>query len=266
VSGERPACARVAAVWDRVVKDFFRGHDLLPEPLDRWFESYDGTGLGRVRKDAMPEPYGGSLLRGEPRAVFLSLNPGRPYLEFQGRDGAFAKEILGSSFDEFAAKPFVLREDWRREIGRNPYYEARVAFMRRWYDDEDLPVSAVRTFDLYPWHSERVTAAFKPDPAIIQDFIWEPIQELGGPPVFAFGKAWLDLLPKLGLEVVDRLGKGGRDYGSRVPSRSVLLLRGPTGGLVVAEKHSGSAGPPAADEVERLKEEVAAHPPSPSAA
>ena len=92
--------------------------------------SYDGTGLGRVRKDAMPEPYGGSLLRGEPRAVFLSLNPGRPYLEFQGRDGAFAKEILGSSFDEFAAKPFVLREDWRREIGRNPYYEARVAFMR----------------------------------------------------------------------------------------------------------------------------------------
>lgn len=258
MSVERPACVRVAAAWDQVVKGFFRGQDALPSPLDRWFESYKGSGLGRVRRDAMPEPYGGSLLRGQPRIVFLSLNPGRPYLEFQGRNGSFGKRILASTYDEFAATPGVLSQEWQASIGRNPYVESRVAFMQRWHEDESLDAAVMQTFELYPWHSDRVTASFRPDPGIIREFIWDPIQELGGPPVFAFGAPWFDLLPRLGLEVVDCLGRGGRAYGSRVTSRSVLLLRGPTGGLVVAEKHSGGVGPPAADETRLLREAVEA--------
>ena len=72
--------------------------------------------------------------------------------------------------------------------------------------------------------------------------------------MFAFGADWFPILTDgLRLEVVDRLGAGGRDYGSRVASRAVLVCRAPAGNLVVAEKHTGGAGPPAADEIFRLK-------------
>jgi hypothetical protein len=56
--------------------------------------------------------------------------------------------------------------------------------------------------------------------------------------------------------LLERLGKNGRDYGSTVPSREVLVFRTPTGGLVVAEKRSGSAGPPSEEETKRLREAV----------
>ena len=112
-------------------------------------------------------------------------------------------------------------------------------------------------FELYPWHSTRVTAKMKPDPAIVRDYVWEPIAELGAPLVFAFGAPWFALLTEqLGLTVVRRLGKDGDDYGSRVASRSVLVLEGPDGITVVAAKQSGSAAPPSAEETQRLRDAV----------
>jgi hypothetical protein len=113
-------------------------------------------------------------------------------------------------------------------------------------------------FELYPWHSTRITAAMKPDPAIVKRYIWEPIAELGCPLVFAFGTDWFSLLTDhLALKPVAVLGRGGDPYGSRVASRTVLILEGPNGVHVIAEKRRGSAGPPARDETDLLREAVA---------
>jgi hypothetical protein len=65
-------------------------------------------------------------------------------------------------------------------------------------------------FELYLWHITSKTAPMRPDPGIVREFIWQPVRELGAP-VFAFGKSWFDLLEHgLGLQVMDRLGVGGR--------------------------------------------------------
>jgi hypothetical protein len=75
--------------------------------------------------------------------------------------------------------------------------------------------------------------------------------------VFAFGKPWFGLLEgKLGLQVVDRLGAGGRRYPPEVPSRAVLVLRGEGGPVVIAERHLGSAGPPRRAETLVLREAI----------
>jgi hypothetical protein len=112
-------------------------------------------------------------------------------------------------------------------------------------------------FELFPWHSRGVTGPMQPKPDIVREFIWEPISEFGNVPVFAFGAPWFPLLEHhLGLRVVARLGADGRDYGSAVSSRSVLLLETPAGGLVIAERHLGGAGPPSQDETERLRQAV----------
>ena len=56
------------------------------------------------------------------------------------------------------------------------------------------------------------------------------------------------------LNVVERLGVGGKPYGSRVENRSVLVLQGSGGLTVIAEKHRGGASPPARDETMRLRD------------
>lgn len=251
---------RVAESWEHVIQDFLAGGSVeaLPDPFAAWFRSYRGTGEGAVQLEAMPEPYGGSLRSGVPAAIFLDLNPGRADLEFQGRTGIFAQRIkeLGS-YDAFAARRPYLNEPWTDAHGPNFHAQRRLAFMRRWHGEEAMAADRLMSFELYPWHSPKVTAPIRPDPRTIREFIWEPIAELDNPPVFAFGSPWFDLLEHhAGLSVVDRLGRGGRDYGSSVKSRSVLVLRAPGGGLVLAEKHSGSAIPPKASEVELLRTAV----------
>ncbi len=112
-------------------------------------------------------------------------------------------------------------------------------------------------FELYPWHWASVTGPIRPDPTTIARYVWEPIAALGQPLVFAFGSPWFPLLrDALGLDVAAHLGFDGQHYGSRVASRDVLVLRAPSGIAVVAEKYAGSAGPPAADEITRLRDAV----------
>jgi hypothetical protein len=93
-------------------------------------------------------------------------------------------------------------------------------------------------------------------PGIVREFVRQPIRELGAP-VFAFGKPWFGLLEdNLGLQVMDRLGAGGRRYPTEVPSRAVLVLRGEDGPVVIAERHSRSAGPPRRSETRVLREAI----------
>jgi hypothetical protein len=191
--------------------------------------------------------------------VFLALNPGRAF-EFQQRQGSFARRIeaLGSYSAGAASWPY-LNGDWDAEVRRpNGHHVARLNFMRRWHDDMPDPLGPehMSAFELYPWHSTRVTGRIRPDPTLIREFVWDPIAEIGAP-VFAFGAPWFAMLQDgLGLEVIERLGAGGRDYGSAVPSRAITVFESPVGLPVVAEKHGGSAGPPNVDETRRLRDAI----------
>ena len=129
-------------------------------------------------------------------------------------------------------------------MGRNPYLHSRLRFLRTWIGQPTLTADAMVTFELYPWHGTAVTGRMRPDPGIVREFVWQPVRQLGAP-VFAFGKPWVGLLEDgLGLQVVDRLGVGGRRYLTEVPSRAVLVFSGEDGPVVVAEWHVGSARPP----------------------
>jgi hypothetical protein len=249
---------RVADFWDGVVRSFLDGEFPLPEPLDRWVSAYAGRGEGEVDRQALPEPYSGPLLD-EARAIFLGLNPGVAIPAYQYRDGVLAREIRMARrhYDVYRTTP-ANREPWLTDFGPNRHHLNRVAFMRRWAGDESLGDEHMLTFELYPWHSRRVTAPVRPEPDIIQSMIFAPIAETGVRHVFAFGSPWFGVLDRLGLPCVLRLGAGGEPYGSSVASRAISVYE-QDGFYIVAERHSGSAGPPSASETRALKEALIKH-------
>ncbi len=244
-------------VWDAAVAGLLDGLD-LSHKFQSWASSYRGTGRGSVEWDALPEPFLGCLTR-EARVVFLALNPGRADLSFQGRDGIFAEEIRqAGSYAVWAASWPYLRDPWVAMKGKNRHHSTRLQFVRTWVGDHSLPDSAMVSFELYPWHSTAVTGRMQPDPAVIEEFVWRPVAELSAP-VFAFGAPWFEIFERgLGLEVVDRLGPGGRNYGSAVASRSVAVFRSDNDVTVIAEKHAGSAGPPSTKETVLLRQALSA--------
>lgn len=69
------ARSRVARYWDDHIARWLAGDDPLPDPLPRWFASYQGRAGGAVTRDGFPEPYMGDLLGTEttPRLVILGL-------------------------------------------------------------------------------------------------------------------------------------------------------------------------------------------------
>ena len=71
--------------------------------------------------------------------------------------------------------------------------------MRRWLDDDSLDDGHPFTFELYPWHSKKVTGSRRPQPDIIESMVFEPISEMGVRHVFAFGAPWFHVLDSLGL-------------------------------------------------------------------
>ena len=251
-----PACRAVSVKWDGVVNDFLDGGGAPPQQLESWAGSYRGQGEGAVQWWALPELFLGPLTK--PRGVFLALNPGGADLRFHGRDGVFADEIRRyGSYSAWAASWPYLRDPWIAAKGQNRHHRSRLRFLRDWTGQEQLPDSAMVSFELYPWHSPRLTARLHGEDSreFIHEHVWEPVKELRAP-VFAFGAPWFDILdkPGLGLKVVEQLGAGGKDYGSRVKSRSVIVLQGSDGLTVIAEKHQGNAGPPSLDETILLRE------------
>jgi hypothetical protein len=256
-NASRPACGRLCAAWDEIIDVFLKGGSCVPTEFKAWADSYQGRGRGEVVWNAFPEPFLGRLDR-RPAGVVLALNPGVAHLDFQGRHGVFAAEIRGmGSYTAWAASWPYLRDPWRAVKGRNRHHESRLWFLRNWSRDENLDGDAIVAFELYPWHSTNVTAAIRPDPQLLRRWLWEPIGELGAP-VFAFGAPWFNVLEhSLGLTPLVRLGAGGHDYGSAVPSRTVVAYRDePTGSTVIAERHLGSAGPPNPAETDRLRDAV----------
>jgi hypothetical protein len=251
-------CAELTAYWDQAIGRFLVGGPAVPpDPQMRsWAEAYRGRGRGAVNLHALPEPYLGALDR-RPVAVFLALNPGRAVLDFQGRSGVFADEIRHyGSYSAWAATWPYLRDPWVAAMRTNRHHNSRLNFLRTWTGQPTLTADAMVSFELYPWHSTAVTAPMRPDPGVVREFVWQPIRQLGVP-VFAFGKPWFDLLEdRLGLQVVDRLGVGGRPYPTEVPSRRVLVLRGEDGPVVIVVWQMGFAGPPSPSETRVLREAI----------
>ena len=92
----------VADFWDEVVADWLNGQSHLTPPLDRWFTSYSGKGMGAPRLDFYPDPYIGDL-RGivrEPRLVCLGLNPGVGYRGLHGDNGIWAARIREAGYSQ----------------------------------------------------------------------------------------------------------------------------------------------------------------------
>jgi hypothetical protein len=249
---QRPACAALTEMWNTAVAQFLAGGPSVPLGLEDWHSSYRGSGSGRVQEDALPEPFLGSLVR--PRAVFLALNPGKADLRFHGRDGVFADQIsTAGSYSAWAASWPYLNEPWLGEKGKNRHHATRLGFLRNWLDEPNAPCDAMVAFELYPWHSAIVNRAMRPEPGFISRFVLQPIAELGVP-VFAFGAPWFPILERLpGLRVAARLGFEGQNYGSAVPSRTVMVLTDDRGLIIVAEKHNGSACPPSPRETVLLR-------------
>lgn len=75
----------IADFWDELTTAWLSGADPLPDPLGRWYASYEGRGAGLVTRKAFAEPYVGDL-RGTPRMVILGLNPGRAFLRAKAAD------------------------------------------------------------------------------------------------------------------------------------------------------------------------------------
>jgi hypothetical protein len=253
-------CAELTAYWDQAIGGFLAGGPAVPPGprMRSWFEAYRGPGRGPGAVDlaALPEPYLGALDH-RPVGVFLDLHPGQAHQDFQGRSGRFADEIRHhGTYSGWAATWPYLRDPWVAAKGTIPFLTSRRNFLGTWTSHPTLTADAMVVFELYPWHIATMTGPMRPDPGIVREFVWQPVRELGAP-VFAFGKPWFDLLEHgFGLQVVDRLGAGGRPYATEVAGRAVLVLRDQDGPVVVAEKHLGGAGPPRRSETLVLREAV----------
>lgn len=141
--------------------------------------------------------------------------------------------------------------------GLNRHHPNRLKFARRWFVDPTLSHDSMVSFELYPWHSTGLNAALRPHPAVVRRYVWEPVSAFEAP-VLAIGAPWLILLENgLGLSVIDRLGAGGRAYGSHLPTRSTTVFEAPGGARVIAAKHNGPAGPPSEAETSRLRDALA---------
>lgn len=252
------ALGSVSNYWDDFTAAWLDGETVLPDELAPWFNAYRGKGAGEVESEALPELWHGPLTPATCRGVFLALNPGRADLGFQGRHGIFAQEIRTTygSYTRWAASWPYLRAPWDDVKPPNRHHRLRLAFLRRWHADEALPSEAMTSFELYPWHSARVTGTMRPDPDLVRHFVLDPVAELNAP-VFAIGAPWFPLLEQqLRLRVIDRLGAGGRDYGSRVASRAVAVFELRKDVPIIAMKHAAPAVPPDRDETFLLRRQL----------
>ncbi len=190
---------RVADLWDEVVATWEPGQDAWRSPLDDWFKSYGGRGSGAVNLDQYPDPWVGDLrgLVRQPRLVVLGLNPGVGYDELQGPTGIWTRRILQAGYSHCLHRsPPEDPASWLAVHKKQSVYWVRVEhFARRWLVDPSASHSDVLNFELYPWHSLRLTGGLASPPAIVREFVLEPVAEVAVPRVFALRRC---LVPRGG--------------------------------------------------------------------
>lgn len=257
--------AQVADFWDEVLDGWHSGPEHLVAPLDRWHNSYQGKGDGRVDLDHYPDPYVGDLRgeRGEPRLVFLGLNPGIGYDQLQGDEGTWTRRIRRLGYSRcFERSPAEDSVTWKQMHGgkESAYWRNVIRFAGRWVDDPEVGVHDLLNLELYPWHSRKIVGAMRPPPDLVDDLVWKPVQEAPVGEIFAFGRAWLDVCRNLGLEEVCTYGPDTEPVpGSPMQHWRVSMFRLDSGQLVVASSQMGSGSPPGPERVRLLQDLVAHH-------
>ena len=102
----------------------------------------------------------------------------------------------------------------------------------------------------------------RPPLDVIDEFVWQPVQEVPVGEVFAFGRVWLDVCRDLELPEISTWGPDTSPVpGSTMKHWRVSLFRLPSDQLVVASSQMGSGAPPGLERVRLLKELRATHAP-----
>lgn len=250
------ARVRVAGFWDDVINRWLTGEDPMPDPLPAWYGGYAGGGAGQVTRDAFAEPWVGAML-GEPRLLVLGLNPGRAVLDFQGRSGLFAKELIeAGGFSQWAGTGPYSRQPWTSTNGPNRYHNQRLKFAQRFYDDSAIRTDEVLAMELYPWHSTGVTGLMTAPMEVLDSMVWQPLAEFEIGEVFAFGRPWKRVAEKAGFALEMHLGAGGVPMDSKIASRTVLIFRMPSGQRLIVSSQLGYAGPPGAADTVLLRDTI----------
>lgn len=233
---------------DSEVAKWVAGDRVGAPELREWRDSYKGTGLGRLELDVFPEPYLGSLLGEAPSLVMLGLNPGAAAPDFQGAAGVFTQEVAEWGYSGWARTAPYVSDRWEAINGRNKYQRDRLAFAQRLHQNDDLNAESLLFMELYPFHSKRVTAAIRPPVEMLQRFVFGPISELNVEVIFAFGKPWLNTAESLGLG-------SGRNLQVKwsTPSRQARSFSLVSGQRLVVLTQTGYAGPPGAEDTEKLR-------------
>jgi hypothetical protein len=83
-------------------------------------------------------------------------------------------------------------------------------------NDASIQGNDLLMIELYPWHSKRVNAKIAPHASVLLEFVSAPLGELDVSTVLAFGKPWLEVATRLGLETTQQwgpkvLGSSARD-------------------------------------------------------
>ena len=227
----------------------------LPAELDAWRDSYTGKGKSALDKLAMPEPWSGDLAS-KPVAVTMSVHPGTADPAFHHRSSAWPNTIEdqhGGSYSKWAATGPYFSDVWESSHAVNAPMANRLRFLSAWTGN-DLKPSQVVDFTVFPWHAaDWKPNAFKLDPAVLHEFVLEPIASTGAKWAFGFGKDWWDLVEALGLPIIDQLGDGGRPYPTQVDHRRWLVAEGPDGLRIAAMRMDSMPIPPKQEEIEDLR-------------
>lgn len=250
----------VADFWDEVLERWVDGRDHIIGPLQRWIDSYHGTGKGAVDLNHYPDPYVGDL-RGEasePKMVILGLNPGVGYDQLQGPSGTWTNRIRKHGYSRcFQRSPAEDPTSWLALHQRpSAYWNALLKFTARWLEEDQANVTDVLGFELYPWHSSAVTAPIRPPADLIDTYVWAPVSEIDVPVVFALGAPWFEVADALGLPQVALFGKGGEPFAGKVNERAhwrVGVYELPSGQYLVVNSQSGSGQPPGEDRTAILR-------------
>lgn len=241
------ALPNLVAFWDREIERWIGGDLEVPTQLRPWFESYQGKGAGAVCLDVFPEPYTGRLIDNSEPVVMLGLNPGGALPQFQARGGHFATQLEAMSYHDWASTAPYASDLWESVHGPNRFYRNRFKFAQQLFARTNWDISDGVFFELYPYHSSRVTARMNPPADVLREFVLDPIAELNAEFVFAFGKPWFDVPRRMNLAAGRELKV---DWATTSRTAKVFAL--PSGQDLIAIAQSGYAGPPGAADTDAL--------------
>jgi hypothetical protein len=106
----------------------------------------------------------------------------------------------------------------------------------------------VLVLELFPWHSSKVTAAMRPDSALVERYVWRPLADIDIPVVFAFGKHWLSVVQ--GLNLLEQ--PVNASFSSA--SRWLRVFTLPSGQRLAVVWQSGYSGPPGPNDTQALRQ------------